>query len=93
MPRFNYEEHPTPDWKYLFPGPVAVLGYGVEGQSTLRHLLKRGFDNIIVLDKTAPVEDLPAGVRGVFGPDYLRGLDPVHLSCPKSRPSSRAAGV
>jgi len=64
------------DWKTLFPEPVAVLGYGVEGRSTLNHLLRRGFTDITVLDRAAPSEPLPAGVKGVFGAEYLNGLAP-----------------
>jgi UDP-N-acetylmuramoylalanine--D-glutamate ligase len=61
----------------LWPGPVAVLGYGVEGKSTLRHLLGSGRRDVVVLDRTAPSEGLPEGVQGVFGEDYLRGLESV----------------
>jgi UDP-N-acetylmuramoylalanine--D-glutamate ligase len=61
-------------WKTLFPEPVAVLGYGVEGRSTLNHLLRRGYRDVVVLDAKAPDEPLPEGVRGVFGPAYLDGL-------------------
>src|SRR3989338_944210 len=61
---------PRPNW----PEPIAVLGYGVEGRSTLRHLRQWGFRRIAVLDKQAPREPLPAGVKGVFGSEYLGGL-------------------
>ncbi len=54
--------------------PVALLGYGVEGKSTLRHLLSAGYRQITVLDKAAPAESLPEGVQGCFGSDYLKGL-------------------
>src|SRR5690606_27961053 len=64
-------------WKSLFPEPVAVLGYGVEGRSTVRHLRRRGYRDIMVLDREEPSEALPAGVRGVFGPHHLDALAPV----------------
>ncbi len=62
------------DWKTRFPEPVAVLGYGVEGASTVRHLLQNGYRDLVVLDRAAPASPLPEGVRGVFGPDYLAAL-------------------
>ncbi len=58
----------------LAPEPVAVLGYGVEGKSTVRHLLRAGCRDITVLDRTEPADALPEGVRGVFGPDCLQTL-------------------
>lgn len=68
----------TPDaaWTSLFPEPVAVVGYGVEGASTVRHLLRHGFRDIVVLDRIAPSAPLPEDVRGIFGPDYLDALAP-----------------
>jgi UDP-N-acetylmuramoylalanine--D-glutamate ligase len=65
---------------------VAVLGYGVEGQSTLRQLLRRGYRDITVLDRAAPAESLPENVRGLFGPDYLKGLE-------QARTAFRAPGL
>ncbi len=59
-----------PDWIE----PIAVLGYGAEGQSTLGHLLRWGFKAIAVLDKVVPPKPLPSGVKGHFGADYLLGL-------------------
>jgi UDP-N-acetylmuramoylalanine--D-glutamate ligase len=58
----------------LWREPVAVLGYGAEGRSTLAHLRRWGYRDIVVLDKTPPAEPLPEGVRGVFGEGYLDGL-------------------
>ena len=52
--------------------PVAVLGYGTEGRSTLKLLLDCGFEEVAVLDRKE--QELPEGVRGVFGEDYLEGL-------------------
>ena len=62
-----------PDWQE----PIAVLGYGVEGKSTLRHLQRWNFHDIVVLDSKAPTEALPAGVQGFFGDNYLKGLQKV----------------
>jgi UDP-N-acetylmuramoylalanine--D-glutamate ligase len=41
----------------------------------LRHLLGSGRRDVVVLDRNAPSEGLPEGVQGVFGEDYLRGLE------------------
>jgi UDP-N-acetylmuramoylalanine--D-glutamate ligase len=97
MPAFEPKTTPPPnentdlntDWKTLFPEPVAVLGYGVEGASTVRHLLRHGYRDIVVLDRIAPVSAaasaagssasasaLPDGVLGIFGTDYLKALGP-----------------
>jgi UDP-N-acetylmuramoylalanine--D-glutamate ligase len=74
-------EHPA---KTLPPGlwaePIAILGYGAEGKSTLAHLLRGGYHDLVVLDKNAPAEPLPAGVRGVFGPEYLDALKHVRTA-------------
>lgn len=52
--------------------PVAVLGYGVEGESTLSLLIKAGFQQIEVLDRE--LRELPSGVTGCFGREYLSRL-------------------
>jgi UDP-N-acetylmuramoylalanine--D-glutamate ligase len=86
------------DWKTLFPEPVAVLGYGVEGASTVRHLRRHGYREIVVLDRAAPASSpgssdsanaLPEGVLGIFGTDYLKALGPDT----KIRTVFRAPGV
>jgi len=64
----------APAWKALFPEPVAVLGYGVEGRSTVRHLLQRGYRDIVVLDRQQPADPLPQGVHGVFGDRHADAL-------------------
>jgi UDP-N-acetylmuramoylalanine--D-glutamate ligase len=89
MPASEPKTPPHADWKALFPEPVAVLGYGVEGSSTLRHLLRQGYHDIVVLDRSAPAETLPEGVLGIFGPDYLKALGPDS----KIRTVFRAPGV
>jgi UDP-N-acetylmuramoylalanine--D-glutamate ligase len=58
----------------FFPEPIAVLGYGVEGRSTLLQLQRWGYGRIEVLDRLSPKAPLPEGIRGRFGPDYLQGL-------------------
>lgn len=60
--------------------PIALLGFGVEGKSTLRHLLGWGYRKITVLDKAVPGEELPAGVQGYFGDDYLKGLHGIRTA-------------
>lgn len=90
---------PVPDasdaaaWKARFPEPVAILGYGLEGQSTLRHLRARGFRELIVLDRNAPSEPLPDGVAGVFGEGYLDALNAPLGDMPAPRTVFRAPGV
>ena len=57
--------------------PVGILGFGVEGQSTLRYLFREGVKDIVVMDKN-PVNlpDVPAGVnvKVSSGENYLDGL-------------------
>ena len=57
--------------------PVGILGFGVEGQSTLRYLFREGVKEIIVMDKN-PVNlpEAPIGINlKVFsGENYLEGL-------------------
>lgn len=44
--------------------PVGILGFGIEGKSTLRYLVRKGIREIVVMDKN-PVElpELPADVH------------------------------
>ena len=60
--------------------PIAVLGYGLEGKSTLRYLQNRGYREITVLDRVVPSEPLPADIHGRFGEDYLQGLQGIHTA-------------
>ena len=57
--------------------PVGILGFGVEGQSTLRYLFREGIKDIVVMDKN-PVNlpEVPAGanVKVCSGENYLDGL-------------------
>ena len=57
--------------------PVGILGFGVEGQSTLRYLFRERIKDIVVMDKN-PVNlpDVPAGVniKVSSGENYLDGL-------------------
>src|SRR4051812_29002064 len=71
---------PLPAPESLWQEPVAILGFGAEGKSTLAHLRGWGYKDIVVLDKTAPAEPLPGGVRGAFGPEYLAGLKNVRTA-------------
>lgn len=78
------EEQSRPD----LPGPIGVLGYGVEGMSTCRFLLDRGHADITVFDRKEP-QGLDARVRygGSEGPGgYLSAL-------PEMRTVFRSAGV
>lgn len=57
--------------------PVGILGFGVEGQSTLRYLFREGIKDFVVMDKN-PVNlpEVPAGVnvKVCSGENYLEGL-------------------
>lgn len=57
--------------------PVGILGFGVEGQSTLRYLFREGVKDIVVMDKN-PVNlpEVPAGinVKVCSGEKYMDGL-------------------
>lgn len=57
--------------------PVGILGFGVEGQSTLRYLFREGVKEIVVMDKN-PVNlpEVPAGVnvKVCSGESYMDGL-------------------
>ncbi|HKU18869.1 MAG TPA: UDP-N-acetylmuramoyl-L-alanine--D-glutamate ligase [Candidatus Saccharimonadales bacterium] len=52
---------------------VAIVGYGIEGQSAVRYYQAQGAD-ITVCDQDAS-KTLPAEVHGQLGPDYLVNLD------------------
>jgi UDP-N-acetylmuramoylalanine--D-glutamate ligase len=70
--------------------PIGILGYGVEGASTLRYLRGKGFSDLTVFDRKAP-EGLDASVRYAGPGDgsplgYLRGLESM-------RTVFRSAGV
>ncbi|HLP42639.1 MAG TPA: Mur ligase family protein, partial [Fibrobacteria bacterium] len=69
--------------------PIGILGYGVEGRSTCRYLLGRGFRDITVFDKAVPA-DLDPRLRyagtGAPGGSYLDRLSAM-------RTVFRSAGV
>ena len=57
--------------------PVGILGFGVEGQSTLRYLFREGVKDIVVMDKNpVSLPEVPAGVnvKVSSGENYLDGL-------------------
>jgi UDP-N-acetylmuramoylalanine--D-glutamate ligase len=57
--------------------PVGILGFGVEGQSTLRYLFREGIKDIVVMDKNpVTLPDVPTGVnvKVCSGENYLDGL-------------------
>lgn len=66
--------------------PIGILGYGIEGQSSLTWLLARGHREIVVFDRKKP-EQLPPGIAyGGEGENYLAGLSAM-------RTVFRSAGV
>jgi len=58
----------------IWQEPIAILGFGAEGQSTLRFLKRLGYTDLLVLDRQIPSEPMPPGVNSRFGLDYLSGL-------------------
>ncbi len=57
--------------------PVGILGFGVEGQSTLRYLFREGVKEIIVMDKNPvnlPEAPIGINVKVFSGENYLDGL-------------------
>jgi UDP-N-acetylmuramoylalanine--D-glutamate ligase len=55
---------------------IAVLGFGVEGQSILKYLLKHGYNELTVCDQNVDLEiDLEQGVSVRLGPEYLDALE------------------
>ena len=73
--------------------PIAVLGYGAEGKSTLEHLQRWGYKHLVVLDKNTPSEALPDGVKGVFGPAYLEALNTDPANEPAIQTIFRSPGI
>ncbi|MCQ2097282.1 MAG: UDP-N-acetylmuramoyl-L-alanine--D-glutamate ligase [Fibrobacter sp.] len=57
--------------------PVGILGFGVEGQSTLRYLFREGVKEIVVMDKNPvnlPEAPIGINVKVFSGENYLDGL-------------------
>jgi UDP-N-acetylmuramoylalanine--D-glutamate ligase len=54
---------------------IAILGYGVEGQATLKYLHAHGYENLTVCDRNVDLDvEFPDGVSARLGPDYLKDL-------------------
>lgn len=60
--------------RLILPTPIAIVGFGLEGQSTLAFLQKHGFtdDELMIFDQN-PVQ-LETPVRSFHGEDYLSHL-------------------
>lgn len=57
--------------------PVGVLGFGVEGQSTFKYLVREGIKEIVVMDKNpVTLPEIPAdvNVKTFSGDNYMDGL-------------------
>lgn len=57
--------------------PVGIIGFGIEGQSTLRFLLREGIKDIVVMDRNpVALPEIPKDAKvSVFsGGEYLDGL-------------------
>ena len=63
--------------KQNLASPVGILGFGVEGKSTLNYLVRKGIKDIVIMDKN-PVElpELPVDVKvkTFNGEKYMDGL-------------------
>ena len=58
-------------------GPVGILGFGIEGKSTLDYLVRNGEKEIVVMDKnpvTLPALPSDVNVKIFTGEKYLDGL-------------------
>lgn len=53
---------------------IAILGYGVEGKAMCEYLLRHGYGDITVCDRSEGVEGLADGVAFRGGAEYLKGL-------------------
>lgn len=56
---------------------IGILGFGVEGKSTLRYLIREGFKDIVVMDKspvTLPEIDKSINISVFSGEHYKDGL-------------------
>jgi UDP-N-acetylmuramoylalanine--D-glutamate ligase len=58
---------------FNFKTPVAILGYGTEGQSALHFLQKQGVTNITVCDEKEGIE-VPEEIKTKLGPDAFDNL-------------------
>lgn len=57
--------------------PVGILGFGVEGQSSLQYLLSMGIKDIVIMDKNPIDSNLLGGAASALiftGDNYLDGL-------------------
>ena len=54
-----------------------ILGYGVEGQSTLKYLQRKHPEASFEVRDEKAIENFPEGVTGIFGSDFLKNLDPA----------------
>ena len=64
----------------LLKEPVGILGFGVEGQSTCRFLLRCGIGSVTVFDKKPP-DKLPNGAVYAGEKNYLSKLLEVNTLC------------
>ncbi len=59
---------------------IAILGYGTEGKSTEKYLLKHGFSNITVLDENSKIESKSKQITGKNIWEYLDDFDFIFRS-------------
>jgi len=52
-----------------------ILGYGVEGQSTLKYLQKKHPEASFEVRDEKVIENFPEEIPGIFGSDFLKNLD------------------
>ena len=70
--------------KYISNKKVLILGFGREGRSTLKEILKAGgFESITIADMKEIKDELPEGIGTVTGDGYLDCIDDYDI-CFKS---------
>jgi UDP-N-acetylmuramoylalanine--D-glutamate ligase len=63
--------------KLHIQSPVAILGFGTEGQSAFKFLRNQNIDNITICDEKESV-DLPENTKGQLGPSAFKKLKNFH---------------
>lgn len=58
---------------------IAILGYGMEGESSYEYWSTNPNNEITIFDQKQPVRKLPEGVKVVIGEGYLDNLDGYDL--------------
>ncbi|HAU39588.1 MAG: UDP-N-acetylmuramoylalanine-D-glutamate ligase, UDP-N-acetylmuramoylalanine-D-glutamate ligase [Candidatus Peregrinibacteria bacterium GW2011_GWF2_43_17] len=54
---------------------IAILGFGIEGESIANYLLKKNYKDITICDSDANLANKPKQFKYILGPDYLKNLN------------------